>query len=172
MGILVEKEKKMILLLIAVGSFFAGLLLAHECERKYHLFLLLCYIICGLSLFGLVVFSSSPTDYSTYTITQLEKIKISKTEVSNIEKLKISIAGNETESNPNNCKIKYSTNILDSKVDTDTYHINIQKSETGEKSIVKYKVRRKISHFKLLFSLDALGDMETMVYVIYDSGLL
>ena len=72
----------------------------------------------------------------------------------------------ETYGDGQTSKIMYSTDVQDAEVDTDTHHINIQKSETGEKVIVKYVVKPDISKFEEFINFGFNFRHDT-IYVIY-----
>ncbi len=99
-------------------------------------------------------------DFSTYTIGQLENIKTRETKISDIDRLEVNIKeDNET------CVVVYSSGSVNNEISTDSHHVSIQKSETGEKSIIKYKVKERISTLKFLFVSPI--SQEEMIYVIY-----
>lgn len=100
-------------------------------------------------------------DFSTYTIEQLENIKTRETKISDIDRLEV----NMKEDN-GTCVVVYSSGSVNNEISTDLHHVSIQKSETGEKSIIKYKVKERISTLKFLFVLPT--SQEETVYVIYD----
>lgn len=135
---------------------------------RSNVFVILCVVVCLLSFVSLFGFTALPKKHTNYTIKQLEENKTDKTEITDIEKIQVYTDGIENENSPNKCKIKYSTNIINSEIDTDTYHINIQKSKTGKKAIIKYKIKSDISNFDILFTLRFLDNKNDTVYVIYN----
>ena len=166
MGRLVEKEKKMIWIILIIISGVIGTCLIFKDKEKelsmllappMSIFLLLVFTIvsCGID-------SVLPQpDFSTYTIGQLENIKTRETKISDIDRLEVNIKeDNET------CVVVYSSGSVNNEISTDSHHVSIQKSETGEKSIIKYKVKERISTLKFLFVLPT--SQEETVYVIYD----
>ena len=120
-------------------------------------------------------------DYNSYSVSKLEKMKISSSEISNIKELNVKI----TEINNslgtmdnskiiNECKITYETDDTTGKIITDTNHMIKKETKTDTKSIVKYKIMKKseISFWKILFKWDFILDWffdedYTLVYVVY-----
>ena len=166
MGRLVEKEKKMIWIILIIISGVIGTCLIFK-DKEKELSMLLAP---PMSIFLLLVFTSvsygidsvlPQPDFSTYTIGQLENIKTRETKISDIDRLEV----NMKEDN-GTCVVVYSSGSVNNEISTDSHHVSIQKSETGEKSIIKYKVKERISTLKFLFVLPT--SQEETVYVIYD----
>ena len=72
----------------------------------------------------------------------------------------------ETYGDGKTSKIMYSTDVQDAEVDTDSFHINYQKSDTGEKMISKYVVKPDISKFEEFINFGFNFKRDT-IYVIY-----
>lgn len=165
MGMLVEKEKKMIwIILIVILGVIGTCLILKDKEKELGMLL-----APPISIFLLFVFTSvsygidsvlPQPDFSTYTIGQLESIKTRETKISDIDRLEV----NMKEDN-GTCVVVYSSGSVNNEISTDSHHVSIQKSETGEKSIIKYKVKERISTLKFLFVLPT--SQEETVYVIY-----
>ena len=126
-----------------------------------------------------IIIPEKVIDYNSYSVSKLEKMKISSSEISNIKELNVKI----TEINNslgtmgnskivNECKITYEDDTTE-KIITDTNHMIKKESKTGTKSIVKYKIKSEISFWKLLlFKWDLIFDLlsdedYTLVYVVY-----
>lgn len=129
-----------------------------------------------------ITISEKEIDYNSYSVSKLEKMKISSSEISNIKELnaKINEINNSlgTMGNSkivNECKITYETDDTTGKIITDTNHMIKKEAKTDTKSIVKYKIMKKseISFWKfLLFKWDLIFDLlsdedYTLVYVVY-----
>ena len=129
-----------------------------------------------------ITISEKEIDYNSYSVSKLEKMKISSSEISNIKELnaKITEINNSlgTMGNSkivNECKITYETDDTTGKIITDTNHMIKKEAKTDTKSIVKYKIMKKseISFWKfLLFKWDLIFDLlsdedYTLVYVVY-----
>lgn len=153
-----------IILIVILGVIGTCLILKDK-EKELGMLLGLPMFIFLLFVFNIVSCSIDSIlpqpDFSTYTIGQLEGIKTRETKISDIDRLEV----NMKEDN-GTCVVVYSSGSVNNEISTDLHHVSIQKSETGEKSIIKYKVKERISTLKFLFVLPT--SQEETVYVIYD----
>lgn len=122
-------------------------------------------IVCAAGTMFLLA-SRKTVDYGSYSVLQLESLSVSKTTISDIESVKIKVLPMETYGDGQTSKIMYSTDVQDAEVDTDSFHINYQKSDTGEKMIIKYVVKPDISKFEEFINFGFNFKRDT-IYVIY-----